>query len=315
MTDKKIQKITENEMKSAVLSSGYLLEQRVESVLQKKGFYVTANDAYLDPVTGKSREIDINAIYGVSLSRDYDFIFTKLLCECVNNPQPLVFFVKESPISFMYHEEVKVAGIPVQFIRKDKKTGKEYFESFSDFLKLEKYHHYCKGPFSTQYCSFDQKKNTDVWMAYHVDVQHDSLTGLIYALESEINEYCDSYSLPAKKEEEKINIEIYYPLLILQGPLYIAQLKKNSLALKKVQHAQYRKAYCVEGQRKIYQIDVITESFLPRYLRIIDKEIGKIESTLKRSKNKIIARESIKALVAQARKKNSKQKYRDIFEL
>jgi len=110
----KKEEITTGEIKEAILWSGYLLEQRVEAILEQAGYYVETNTAYPDPVTGKSREIDIKAINTFKISRDYDFIFVRLICECENNQEPVVFFVKESPISFLHHEEVK----PLQERRK-----------------------------------------------------------------------------------------------------------------------------------------------------------------------------------------------------
>ena len=77
--------ITTKEMKESILRSGYLLEQRVEPVLEKAGYFVTTNAAYPDPLTGKSREIDIEALAAFKVSRDYDFIFPYLICECENN--------------------------------------------------------------------------------------------------------------------------------------------------------------------------------------------------------------------------------------
>ncbi len=57
-----ISRISPNEMRDTIRQSGYLLEQRVEPILTDSGFYVQINSAYLDSETGKTREIDINAI-------------------------------------------------------------------------------------------------------------------------------------------------------------------------------------------------------------------------------------------------------------
>jgi putative sterol carrier protein len=316
---KKRQIITVGEMSQAILHSGYLLEQRVEGVLEKAGYYVETNAAYPDPITGKSREIDIEAITGFRISKDYDFIFVRLICECENNQKPVVFFIKKSPISFLHHEEVKAAGIPVQFLEKriSTKHGYKFKSSGSyiglpDFLRFEKYHHYCKGPISTQYCTFTRKNENSPWVAFHSDSQHDSLTSLIFALEAEIDEYYKSYVVPSKNETEYINMEIYYPLLVLQGPLYSAEIKNKKLELKTCNHIQYRKDYFSKDKHDTYQIDVITESFLPKFLKIIEGEMEKAKKILKR-KIKIV-RESIEILTERARKKKKSEPFREIFE-
>jgi len=311
--------ITTKEMKGAILRSGYLLEQRVEPVLEKEGYFVNTNAAYPDPLTGKSREIDIEALSAFKISRDFDFIFPYLICECENNHKPLVFFIKDSPISFLFHEEVKSAGIPSQFIEKKTSTkygykpkGRKSYIDLPDFLNFEKYHHYCKGLFSTQYCTFTQKNIQNPWIAFHSESQHDSFTNLIFALEAKIDEYYESYILPRKNEKENINIQVFYPVLILQGDLYSAQIKKRKLELKKCQHIQYRKEYFTREKQTTYQIDVISESFLPKYLKMVNKEMENAKKILKR-KIKIV-RESIEDLTEIARKKKKGETFREIFE-
>jgi hypothetical protein len=311
--------ITVGDAKQAILRSGYLLEQRSESILETAGYYVETNAAYPDPLTGKSREIDIEAIIAFRISRDYGFIFARLICECQNNQQPVVFFVKDSPVSFLHHQDVKSAGIPVQFVKRNistkgvhKSKDSECYISLSDFLGFEKYHHYCKGPTSTQYCTFTKKKENRPWIALHSETQHDSFTNLIFALESEVDEYYKSYVVPGKDEEESINIEIYYPVLILQGPLYLAQIENEKLELRKCKHVQYRKEYFSRDKHDTYQIDVISESFLHQYTRIIEKEMEKAKSVIKR-KIKIV-RESIDILTERARKKKRGESFREIFE-
>jgi hypothetical protein len=315
----KMGKISLAEIKDAISRSGYLLEQRVEPVIEKHGYFVTANAAYPDPSTGKSREIDIDAISCFKISRGYDFIFPRILCECENNKWPIVFFIKDSPISFMHHEEVKCAGLPVQFLVKapiqkgiTKKKSDYEFRSLSDFLNFEKYHHYCKGPISTQYCTFTRKDPNKPWVAFHEDEQHDSLNDLMFSLEATVDEYYKNYVVPRKNETEYINIEIYYPVLILQGHLYAASVKGEKIKLVKSNHIQYRKEYFSKDKHDTYQIDVITESFLPKYLGIIEREMEKAKVIIKR-KMKVV-RESLDKLVEEARKKKKVETFRDIFE-
>jgi len=303
--------ITRGEMTDAILRSGYLLEQRVERVFADRDYYVTANDSYLDPETGKTREIDIFAMSAEKVSRKREFIFPSVICECENNPQPVVLFVKNSQISVLHHLDAKIAGMPTQIL--SKKGDADGFLPVQEFLRLDKIHHYRKGSIATQYCSFTKKKQQpQEWMGLHVDEQHESFTKLISALEFYIDKYYGRYRLPRKKEVELINLEIYYPLLILQGPLYTAQLKRGRLVLRPTPHAQFRKDYYVKGRPVTYQIDVIRESFLASYLDLIDRETQGIASVIKRKR--AVVRRSIDALVAKARKKKAKESFRDVFE-
>jgi len=312
-------KITEKEMEDSILRSGYLLEQRVEVVLEKNAYFVTTNDAYPDPVTGKSREIDINALSAFKLSKDLDFLFSRLLCECENNHQPVVFFVKDSPVSFLNSNYLKCAGLPVQFINnKDipikgtsQKSNYEYSD-LPDFLNIEKFHHYCKNPVSSQYCSFNRKNDNSPWIASHEETHHNSLNNLIIALEAKIDDYYDDYIIPEKDETDQINIEIYYPVLILQGPLYSARIQKGKLKLKKEKHIRYIKEYFSKDKKDTYIIDVITEEYLSKYLKVIEKEMTRMQNKLKQKKK--IVRTSLDTLVEEAKKKKKTETFRDIFE-
>jgi hypothetical protein len=151
--------ITRAEATSALLNSGYLLESRVEKVLVARGYYVDANDAYPDPATAKSRELDLAAITARRLSRDYDFVFNMLLVECVNNPQPLVLLTKTPQVGFLFHEDLRLAGLPAKLF--DERTGR--WTTLQEALHLEKFHHYCTPRVATEFCSFAKKGGATGW--------------------------------------------------------------------------------------------------------------------------------------------------------
>jgi len=173
------QKISVQELKKTIMKSGYLIEQRVEHIIEKKGYYVQANTVFRDEETGKSREIDLEALAGIQIYRKgHNFLFPYIICECENNSQPVVFFQREIFFDFTFHYEVKCSGIPVKFWEKDG------FVSLSEFMGLEKFHHYCKGPFSTQYCTFKWVKKKKSWIAKHTDEQHETFLSLIKSLKT-----------------------------------------------------------------------------------------------------------------------------------
>lgn len=289
-------RIATKQMKEAIQQSGYLLEQRVEPIIRQAFGYVETNPVFRDPDTGKSREIDIRALAGVGVYRkEGSFIFPMLLCECENNSQPIVFFTSESPISFTYCEDLRVSGIPAKFWDNDG------FISLADFTGMEKFHHYCKGEVATQYCSFQLKKDKSSWLAFHSEEQHDTFNSLIKAVEYEVDNHFKGWSFPEQVDEEDINIQIYYPLLILQGDLYSAYLKDNRLMLRKTKHIQFRKQFFSSYKTEVetYQIDVIMEDYLSRYLEIVESEIEGIKKVLQRKKRKVF--ESIEKIVQEAK--------------
>ena len=67
------------------------------------------------------------------------------------------------------------------------------------------------------------------------------------------------------------NVIFYYPLLVLEGPLYQALESARGLVVRPADHLQYRTETWVAQQRQAYHIDVITESYLPNYLKSVYK--------------------------------------------
>ena len=59
----KIFEISKSEMLEALKRSGYLLESEISAFLANQGFFVETNQVIEDPITGKSREIDLIAEY------------------------------------------------------------------------------------------------------------------------------------------------------------------------------------------------------------------------------------------------------------
>lgn len=305
-----------NQMKDSIRRSGYLLEQRIESILIQQGYYVQTNPVFPDPETGKTREIDVSALSATrvysKLRKTLDFIFPVILCECENNAQPLVFFTKESPISFMYHENVKVSGLPVKFWQEEE----DLWEGFSEFTGMEKFHHYCKGPIATQWCTFHLPKRQGAsWIAWHTEEQHDSFNSLVKALDYKIAQHYDNWYLPESSDKEAVNVQIYYPILILQSKLYSATLKDGRLILRKSRHIQFMKKLFLprSADAETYQIDIITEDYLPTYIKIVDSEINSVKRVFQRRRAEVLL--SIGKIVGEAKKLGRKPKsYREYFE-
>ena len=90
--DKNNNAIDKSTAKQVLKQSGYLLESRVEEVLRNLGYSVTPNRHYPDAHSGKYREIDLVAVRSEFFANQlgkFDNLTTKLLVECVNNPQLL----------------------------------------------------------------------------------------------------------------------------------------------------------------------------------------------------------------------------------
>jgi hypothetical protein len=309
MTNQPSDKITRAEMRDALLRSGYLLESRVESQLREHWGYVEANATYPDQETGKSREFDL---FGMAAHRagreDYDFLFGVLLIECINNPQPLVILTKEPLVGFLHHQEIKMAGLPVKIPNKGQHNG---WQRLSEFLAMKDYHHYCNGRVGTQFCSFVKKKGGRVeeWMAIHDGSHYDSFQKLCDVTDYYVDKHFKSWTF---RTREHLNVELFYPVIILQGGLVEARETKRSVRFRTANHLQFRRSVATRGKVSDYQIDIITERYLPKYLELIDAELKKTARLL-RHRHKIV-RTAIDRIVNEAKDAGSPERIRKIMD-
>jgi hypothetical protein len=296
-------------MRDALLRSGYLLELRVESMLREHWGYVEANATYPDRETGTSREFDIFALRALGArANSLDFIWGSLLIECVNNPQPLVVLTKEPLAGFLHHYEIKVSGLPTKVL--NSKNGN--WERLSEYLGMQDYHHYCKGRIGTQYCSFVKKKtgNNNEWMAMHEGVHYESFRKLCDVTDYFIGEHFKGWTFG--DEEEDLNVQFYYPLIIVQGDLVEAYETKRSVGFRSAEHIQFRQSLAMNQKNVDFQIDIIRERYLPKYLEMIDAELEKTARLLRR-RHKVV-RSNIESIVAEAKNANSAEEVRRIMD-
>ena len=316
---------TRTEIKDAILRSGYLLETRIEELLRKKWGFVEANSVYVDSITGKTRELDIYTLRADKAGpNDFDFLFTSLLIECVNNPYPLICFIKEPLMGLLQHYNVKIAGLPTKILQaaipkkkkvesnKKEQKDEDPWQRLSDYLEMDKYHHYCMGKIATQYCSVAPKKSgsKQEWLALHEGNHFDTFRKLCDATEYHIKKYYDDWTFI--DEKEKLNLTFYYPVLIIQGELLEATPKLRSVSLRKSKHIQFQFSDIINGRETIYHVDIIQEKHLKTYLEQIEKEIMQTVRLLRR-RHKVV-RVSMDKIIEQAKKEKTPGKIRSVFD-
>ncbi len=140
--------------------------------LNSGGYHVVASEAYPDPATGKSRELDLYAISTRRIGSTDGRVWPVLLVECVNNPQPFVLLTKRTKLDFMYCEEAKIAGLPAKLLTGNRKLR---WAALPDALEFSNFHHYCTERIATQFCSFTRKKENAAWLAQHETAHFDSI--------------------------------------------------------------------------------------------------------------------------------------------
>lgn len=271
----KAAQISEHEMRQALLRSGYLLEHRIETTLRRRGWYVDASHAYRDADTGKSRELDLYALYWWHLktktkNRRRDYVCVELAIECVNNTQPIAFLTKRDKFSTGANAlgDVKFVCDPA-----DVRT-KHGRQDIRDFLDMEDYHHYCTGRIASQFCSFVRKKEKSEWMATHDDEHFAAFSALVKALE-------DSLATFKYTKGTYLTATFLYPVLVLQGTLLDVRHDDNRLDFRKQNWIRYRRSVASGKKQNSYVIDVVTERGFANYLKAVAREARKTVSRMK----------------------------------
>ena len=244
----------ESMMSDALLRSGYVMESRILHSLVQKGFFVEPNQRIIDPITGKSREIDFVAELWAGLHTDSKIsVSVHFVCEAKNNPYPVVLLT-ELPFS---------PNLETWDSLHEGKTGlfrHEYFEpSFFDFLTDG------QKPY-TQYCSFKPKKNgkDSEWFAWHPDDFHDDLEKIV--------SYCrHNAKLIESFNDDYHRLFLYVPVVVLSGDLYVANPQDGTVALSKVDFGLHMHFDIYEEAQCLSLVLFVTER---KCLALFDKMIG-----------------------------------------
>ncbi len=271
--------ITDEQMKEALMRSGYLLESRLEACLRARNYHVETSAAVPDPKTGISREMDIYALTGEHLrvrssGEIGHWVFGVVLVECLNNPTPIVFFTKETSLAPLFVEKIRVAGLPVSV-----QFGSESMP-LPMFLDMQEYHHYCEGPVATQWCSFtprDKNHPERGWIASHDDVHFNDLSKLCAAVDFYMDRHFRSW-VPG--QHETLNLEFYNPVLVVQGELVDVHVSGTGIDLARAEHLQFHRSVIAGSEEKEYRIDVVTERHFPAYLDMLEEELRKTADRL-----------------------------------
>jgi len=288
------------QMKAAIERSGYLLETEIAGIVRDQGYFVIPNHAFRDPESGENREIDIFAISAKAIKRKKeDFIFPILLIECKNIQSPLVFFSHEEVPSRYIVGDLQISGIP-----KEIKTQDGFDEDIAEYLGLEKICHYYKaGSISTQFCAIVPKDKGFI-ATHKIDsplgnLYESMILPVIKALHYEKEEHENSYYPDPKSET--INLQFYYPIIVIIGSLFGCLLKGSGQpTYKKVQRVNFLRRYESAKISGEYRIDIVVNEGLEELLREIDDEIGMIAKRIKQKRDELIqnarriAREKLK---------------------
>lgn len=235
-------------------------------MLASKGYFIESNQALLDPITQKSREIDLVAEYfdehsvTEKLATMSQFVF-----EIKNNAYPLVLLTKMgfSPDVAIWEGLREAITVPV----KNLDYNSDFYE---ELMKID-------WDMFTQYCSFQKKQGKDELMAIHPDE--------IYSGISKIVQYCDqAVNRFGSLEDYVFRHFLFLPVLLIKDDLYELEFKKMSPHFKKVEISKLVYSYHFGNEQRVAIIFVMTKKGLDKFL----PQIQEVEKTMRGRIQKIL---------------------------
>ena len=250
-------KLSQKDLLEAIKRSGYLFESEISNMLAKAGFFIESNQVIEDPVTRKSREIDLTAEYYNEYDKEraeYKVCAKiKFVFEIKNNIYPLVLMTKfEFSPNIEIWESLKEIQTTPEGI--DWNSSEGFYEKLLENNVL----------LYAQYCSFSHKKgqkNKEL-VALHPEP--------VYAGLSKITQYCEGEKdLWDDREIDKYYRKfLYLPVLLIKEDLYELQINnKSKPKLHKVDESKLIFNYYFKGDPRISTIFVVTQKGIKKFMK------------------------------------------------
>lgn len=114
-------------------------------------------------------------------------------------------------------------------------------------------------------------------------------------------------------DKESVNLEFYYPVLVVQGELLEGRVRKNGIVLRTASHLEFRRTAIRRSEPTPYQIDVIQEKRFPRFVMMLESELEVTVKRLKATSRPV--RDSVSKIVLRARRLRSPDAVRKAMEV
>jgi hypothetical protein len=269
MSDKS--KISKDDLIEAIKRSGYLLESEIANTLAISDFFIESNQVIEDPITGKSREIDLIAeyrSYGSGVLGKYGACAKiKFVFEIKNNIYPLVLMTK---FEFSPNIEIWESTKEIQTVPEGITCSST--DSFYGILLTN------DEPIFTQYCSFDEKKGSKnkELLATHPEQVY---TGL-----SKITQYCEEAVESWENIEEQVEYYrrfLYMPVLLINDDLFeLEVIHGNDPILHKVEESKLVFNYYYKKNPRIATVWVVTKEGFKGFINKMIEAEGKLEAEM-----------------------------------
>lgn len=282
-----MRKPTVAQIKSALENSACLLGQRSSTVIENNGFQVTPNRQYHEKDTGVSREIDIHATKAAELSEDNsgDTYETVLLIKCENNTTPVVFFTHERPSAAKTAKYVELAGHPTNVYENPHKNATVLIEQY---LHIKDFHHNHKAKWTArQFCELKPGGSGRAGAgklnlcASH-DISHDSIEDVLSAT-NHFSSELKNRDMLNKVAKDHVRLGMIYPVLLFAGPIFECRIRGKKHNIFERAHLTLQKTVQTGPLKGTYNVDIVHEDYLSKFLKLVNKENDTIADLLTRN--------------------------------
>ncbi len=259
MTETRLE-LSENEILDSLKRSGYIFESEITKQLIDNGYFVESNLVSLDPITGKSREIDLQAElhFERQPTGNQTVANTRFIFEIKNNNAPIVLMTEfgESPHAPIWDGLKVVESVPTKL----KGTRiKDHFNHlyFDENMKL-----------FTQYCSFSKKNHKDEIMANHPENLYSSIQKITYFCE----EIVDRLTVQMNTNDNEIwRNFLYLPIILIKQDLFELEISDNhDLKLNKVDISRLVFNYHYKQEAKTSIVYMVTQTGLTNFMKKLE---------------------------------------------
>ena len=272
----KREKPTVAEMLGALSDSGYLFQNSVALEFESAGYSVTPDYSFPDRDTGQQVEVDISATKRRSICGDdrEPRIYTKVLANCRENTNPLVFFTRDNDNTLRpATTHLPINGVPFGWPFSVADPGRGI--RTRSLRLLQEHDHRLTAPrVSSQFCAVFSTSGSVELTAESEGLHQELLVPLIKAIRYKGDAALNPHS-------GELDVELIYPLVILSDEMYECDAGAESPDLARKKHVVVYRKYRSARIKGVFTIDVIARSFLGRYRKLIEAESERVREFLK----------------------------------
>ena len=248
-----------NKIKQEILKSGFPLEVRCRQTFFNRKWSITLSRYYLD-IDNNEHEIDL--IAGKQTLSDpgikHDMLNSIVILECKKNQSNHWVFFDE--------------GIEVPELNLLSTLPRKYSDKLRWLNKKSlKSHHYLKFRPTSSYSMAFKTKSTKNQIFEALNQVYNAYKNDTLAPESNMSKY---------DRTRGAWVNVYYPVIVLEGKLFIARIINDNLEVEEVRQTLYV-AHRPEYYKYPYSIDIVTTDALSDYLDMLDQDHATIFSYIK----------------------------------